>query len=78
MNVSSLSLVRQIHLLLNATAHFHHPLTGVVIQMASVSAWEQFMMGRFISGLGIGALSAAVPMVYFSPNVSLPLLPDRR
>lgn len=35
---------------------------GVVIQLASVSAWYQFAIGRFIAGLGVGALSAAVPL----------------
>jgi len=37
-------------------------MIGVVIQMASMSAWPQFAIGRLISGLGVGALSAAVPM----------------
>lgn len=36
---------------------------GVVVQMASVSQWPQFAVGRLISGLGVGGLSAAVPMV---------------
>lgn len=35
---------------------------GVVIQLASISAWYQFAIGRFIAGLGVGALSAAVPL----------------
>ncbi|KAK9900117.1 general substrate transporter [Cystobasidium minutum MCA 4210] len=35
---------------------------GVIIQLASVSAWYQFAIGRFIAGLGVGALSAAVPL----------------
>lgn len=35
---------------------------GLVIQMASISAWYQFAIGRFIAGLGVGALSAAVPL----------------
>lgn len=38
-------------------------IIGVVVQMASVSQWAQFAVGRLISGLGVGALSAAVPMV---------------
>ncbi|KAI0781709.1 general substrate transporter [Irpex lacteus] len=37
-------------------------MVGVVVQLASVRAWPQFAVGRLISGLGIGALSAAVPM----------------
>ncbi|KAH8110120.1 general substrate transporter [Phellopilus nigrolimitatus] len=35
---------------------------GVVIQMATFHAWYQFAIGRLISGFGVGALSAAVPM----------------
>ena len=38
-------------------------IVGVIIQMTSFSVWQQFAVGRFISGLGVGALSAAVPMV---------------
>ncbi|KAF8905375.1 general substrate transporter [Mucidula mucida] len=37
-------------------------IIGVVVQMASISQWAQFAVGRLISGLGVGALSAAVPM----------------
>ncbi|KIJ40322.1 hypothetical protein M422DRAFT_49239 [Sphaerobolus stellatus SS14] len=35
---------------------------GVIIQLTSVSAWYQFMIGRFIAGIGVGGLSAAVPI----------------
>ncbi|KAL8733311.1 MAG: hypothetical protein Q9166_002135 [cf. Caloplaca sp. 2 TL-2023] len=35
---------------------------GVIIQMAASSAWEQVMMGRFVAGLGVGALSVLVPL----------------
>lgn len=35
---------------------------GFVIQIASVSAWYQMMIGRFVAGLGVGALSLLVPM----------------
>ncbi|EPS96784.1 hypothetical protein FOMPIDRAFT_1053016 [Fomitopsis schrenkii] len=35
---------------------------GVIIQISSTHVWQQFAMGRFVSGLGVGALSAAVPM----------------
>ncbi|KAM0477845.1 hypothetical protein ACHAPX_005611 [Trichoderma viride] len=35
---------------------------GFVIQIASVTAWYQLMIGRFVSGLGVGALSLLVPM----------------
>ncbi|KIY46502.1 general substrate transporter [Fistulina hepatica ATCC 64428] len=37
-------------------------IVGVIIQLASVSVWQQYAVGRLISGLGVGALSAAVPM----------------
>ena len=36
---------------------------GVLIQVTAFNAWEQVMMGRWVSGLGVGALSAAVPLV---------------
>ncbi|KAL0948001.1 hypothetical protein HGRIS_010623 [Hohenbuehelia grisea] len=35
---------------------------GIIIQATSSHAWEQYAMGRFVGGLGVGALSAAVPM----------------
>lgn len=35
---------------------------GFVIQIASVTAWYQMMIGRLIAGLGVGALSLLVPM----------------
>ncbi|KAM0466832.1 hypothetical protein ACHAPV_000341 [Trichoderma viride] len=35
---------------------------GFIVQIASVTAWYQLMIGRFISGLGVGALSLLVPM----------------
>lgn len=37
-------------------------IIGVIIQMTSFTVWQQFAVGRFVSGLGVGALSAAVPM----------------
>ncbi|GAA6021099.1 hypothetical protein JCM11491_004415 [Sporobolomyces phaffii] len=37
-------------------------IIGTVIQTASVRAWEQFMVGRIVTGLGVGALSAVVPL----------------
>ncbi|GAA5998918.1 hypothetical protein JCM5350_005490 [Sporobolomyces pararoseus] len=37
-------------------------IIGTVIQTASVSAWYQFMIGRIVTGLGVGALSAVVPL----------------
>ena len=35
---------------------------GVVIQIAASHSWAQFGVGRLIAGLGVGSLSAAVPM----------------
>ncbi|PCH34606.1 general substrate transporter [Wolfiporia cocos MD-104 SS10] len=35
---------------------------GVVVQITSEHEWAQFAVGRLVSGLGIGSLSAAVPM----------------
>lgn len=37
-------------------------IVGVIIQMTSFHVWQQFAVGRLVSGLGVGALSAAVPM----------------
>lgn len=37
-------------------------IVGVVIQVTSFTAWYQVAIGRLITGLGIGALSAAVPL----------------
>ncbi|KAK4701583.1 hypothetical protein P7C70_g4645, partial [Phenoliferia sp. Uapishka_3] len=35
---------------------------GTIIQVCSFHSWEQLMVGRIITGLGIGALSAVVPL----------------
>jgi SP family sugar:H+ symporter-like MFS transporter len=35
---------------------------GFIIQIAANTAWYQVMIGRFVSGLGVGALSLLVPM----------------
>ena len=35
---------------------------GFVIQISADTAWYQVMIGRFIAGLGVGALSLLVPM----------------
>lgn len=37
-------------------------LIGVAIQLATIRVWQQFAVGRLISGFGVGALSAAVPL----------------
>lgn len=46
-------------------------IIGVIIQVASDHAWAQFAMGRLISGLGVGALSAAVPMVCVHQGIAI-------
>ena len=38
-------------------------IIGVIVQISSSHSWPQFAVGRLISGFGVGALSAAVPMV---------------
>ncbi|EFX02725.1 major facilitator superfamily transporter monosaccharide [Grosmannia clavigera kw1407] len=35
---------------------------GFVIQIASINKWYQIMIGRFVAGWGVGALSLLVPM----------------
>jgi len=37
-------------------------MVGVVVQITATHSWAQFAVGRLISGLGVGSLSAAVPM----------------
>jgi MFS transporter, SP family, sugar:H+ symporter len=37
-------------------------IIGVLIQITTFHSWVQFALGRLVSGLGVGALSAAVPM----------------
>ena len=37
-------------------------IVGIIIQVCSFHEWYQIMMGRFVAGLGVGGLSAAVPM----------------
>ncbi|KAH8105333.1 general substrate transporter [Cristinia sonorae] len=37
-------------------------ILGVIVQITAMRSWPQFAVGRLISGLGVGALSAAVPM----------------
>lgn len=35
---------------------------GIIVQLAATDEWYQIMMGRFVAGLGVGALSLLVPM----------------
>lgn len=40
---------------------------GIIVQITSTDKWYQIMMGRFVAGLGVGALSLLVPMYQVSP-----------
>lgn len=51
---------------ISASAFFY--IIGVIIEITSETQWVQFAMGRFVAGLGIGALSTSVPM-YQSESV---------
>jgi MFS transporter, SP family, sugar:H+ symporter len=35
---------------------------GIIIEISSETVWAQFAVGRFVNGIGIGALSVVVPM----------------
>ncbi|TIA90768.1 hypothetical protein E3P81_03621 [Wallemia ichthyophaga] len=37
-------------------------IIGFLVQVTTFDVWQQVAVGRFIDGLGVGALSAAVPM----------------
>lgn len=37
-------------------------IVGIVIQIASVSSWVQYFIGRIISGLAVGSISVLAPM----------------
>jgi len=37
-------------------------VTGVIIQVTAFTSWVQVALGRLVSGLGVGGLSAAVPI----------------
>lgn len=34
----------------------------MIVQVAATTKWYQVMMGRWVAGLGVGALSLLVPM----------------
>lgn len=41
---------------------------GIIVQISATDKWYQVMMGRFVAGLGVGALSLLVPMYQVSSN----------
>jgi MFS transporter, SP family, sugar:H+ symporter len=47
-------------LTISGSAFFY--IIGVIIEITSSTVWVQFAMGRFVAGIGIGALSTVVPM----------------
>ncbi len=51
-------------------------LIGVAIQLATIRVWQQFAVGRLISGFGVGALSAAVPLASQFDAYMRPLFND--
>lgn len=44
---------------------------GIIVQITSTDKWYQIMMGRFVCGLGVGALSLLVPMYQVSSKFGL-------
>lgn len=37
-------------------------IVGIIIQIASISSWVQYFIGRIVSGLGVGSVSVLAPM----------------
>ena len=37
-------------------------IVGIIVQMTTDSKWYQIALGRWVAGLGVGALSTIVPM----------------
>ncbi|KAJ5569601.1 Low-affinity glucose transporter HXT1 [Penicillium hispanicum] len=37
-------------------------VVGIIVQIATVDKWYQIALGRWVAGLGVGALSSVVPM----------------
>ena len=51
---------------------------GIIVQIAATDEWYQVMMGRFVAGLGVGALSLLVPMYQVrSPHEQQMSITDR-
>jgi hypothetical protein len=46
-------------------------IAGVIIQVTAFTSWVQIAIGRLVSGLGVGGLSATVPMV--RPSFLVPI-----
>lgn len=44
-------------------------ITGVIIQVTAFTSWVQVVLGRLVSGLGVGGLSVIVPIVCFWTSV---------
>jgi hypothetical protein len=51
-------------------------IAGVIIQVTAFTSWVQFALGRLISGLGVGGLSAAVPIVRTRTSMGPSLVSD--
>ncbi len=50
---------------------------GVIVQVCSFHVWQQVAVGRLISGIAVGGLSAAVPMVLSTILYAILSLNDR-
>ena len=37
-------------------------IVGIIVQIATTDKWYQIALGRWVAGLGVGALSSVVPM----------------
>src|SRR3954465_10273139 len=37
-------------------------IVGIIVQIATNDKWYQIALGRWVAGLGVGALSSVVPM----------------
>lgn len=47
---------------------------GNIVQISSERKWYQIMMGRWVAGLGVGALSLLVPLYVSFLTLRFPLL----
>ena len=37
-------------------------IVGIIVQISTLTKWYQVALGRWVAGLGVGALSSVVPM----------------